>query len=134
MIVVDASAILAILFDEPERAQFISLIGLNPGSLMSAVGLLECAMVIAGRRPADLDRWRSLESFLNASALHIAAFDHEQVLHARDAFLRFGKGRHPAALNMGDCAAYALARSRNLPLLFKGGDFALTDVEPASRD
>ncbi len=75
--------------------------------------------------------WRPLEAFLKRANIEVAAFDREQAQKAREAFLRFGKGRHPAGLNFGDCAAYALARSRKAPLLFKGGDFLKTDIAPA---
>lgn len=134
MIVVDSSAIIAILFKEPEVQQFADVLGRNPGSLVSALGMLECAFVLAGRGPYLPRPWEPLELLVAKTGLRIIPFDYEQMLHARDAFLRFGKGRHPAGLNMGDCAAYALARSWNLPLLFKGGDFALTDVAPAAAD
>lgn len=103
-IVVDTSAIIAILRNEPEKDRFVdALLAANP-RFMSAVSLQEAAMVIAGR-------------------LGDAA--------AREAFLRFGKGRHAASLNFGDCAAYALARANQLPLLFKGGDFGQTDIVAA---
>ena len=87
-------------------------------------------MVIAGRRGGE-PVWELLDEFLADAEAEIVSFDHEQAKLARSAFLRFGKGRHPAALNFGDCAAYALAKSRGVPLLFKGEDFARTDIVPA---
>ena len=72
-----------------------------------------------------------LDTLIRAAELEIVAHDGKLARLASEAFLRFGKGRHPARLNCGDCASYALAKSRNIPLLFKGGDFARTDIVPA---
>src|SRR3546814_9737296 len=96
---------------------------------MSAVGLQEASMVIAGTQGTSV-LWNSLDAFI-ARSIEIVPFDEVQARLARDAFLRYGKGRHPAALNLGDCAAYALAAMRGLPLLFKGADFRHTDIVPA---
>ena len=87
-------------------------------------------MVIAGRAIGP-GLWQDLDDLLREMKLDIVPHDGELAHLARDAFLRFGKGRHPARLNCGDCASYALAKSRNMPLLFKGGDFARTDIAPA---
>jgi len=97
---------------------------------MSAVSLQEGSMVLAGRI-GDASSWLVLDDLVRDLELMIVPHDRELAGIARDAFLRFGKGRHPAALNCGDCAAYALAKARDLPLLFKGCDFAQTDIVAA---
>ena len=126
--VVDTSAIAAVLLGEPERDAFRATIeraARRP--LLSAMTLLEASLVMAGRRgEAMLPVLDAL-----AARLEVVPFDEAMARTARDAFLRFGKGRHPAGLNYGDCAAYALAMQRGLPLLFKGEDFARTDVRRA---
>jgi ribonuclease VapC len=125
--VIDSSALIAILRNEPEAATFENAIFRYPVRLVSAVTKLESGMVAAGRRGAvgatDLDR---LLAWISAT---IVPFDERQADIARDAFIRYGKGRHSAGLNFGDCAAYALAIAEAEPLLFKGTDFAATDVE-----
>jgi ribonuclease VapC len=123
----DTSAVLAILQDEPERAEFVSLIEHSSRRLISAVSVLEAAMVLEGRRGDDAGA--DLDLFLQKASIETVAFDQEQLELARTAFRRYGKGRHPAGLNFGDCAAYALARWSGEPLLFKGDDFSVTDVE-----
>lgn len=129
MIVLDSSALVAILKAEPEADEFQRIIAAN-SCLLSAVSHLETSQVLISvqNTVAGADR---LEGLLTSAGIQIVAFDQAQAVLARDAFVRFGKGRHPAKLNLGDCAAYALAMSRGLPLLFKGADFALTDVTPA---
>jgi ribonuclease VapC len=122
----DTSAVLAILQDEPERAEFVSLIEQAARRLISAVSVLEASMVLEGRRGDDAGF--DLDLFLQRASIEIVAFDREQLLEARTAFRRFGKGRHPAGLNFGDCAAYALAQWSGEPLLFKGADFITTDI------
>ncbi len=89
-------------------------------------------MVHAGRKATD-DDWRPLDAVLAAFDIEIVAHDAYLARLARDAFLRFGKGRHPARLNFGDCASYALARAHDLPLLFKGNDFSQTDIAVADQ-
>jgi ribonuclease VapC len=125
----DTSAVLAILQDEAERIEFVALIEQAPRRLMSAVSVLEAVMVLEGRRGDDAGS--DLDLFLQRASIETVAFDQEQLLLARAAFRRFGKGRHPAGLNFGDCASYALAEWSGEPLLFKGTDFAATDVVPA---
>ena len=88
-------------------------------------------MVMAGRARTTMLTWDPVDRLLRDLGIAIVSHDHALALLARDAFLRFGKGRHPARLNFGDCAAYALAKSRALPLLFKGEDFARTDIASA---
>jgi ribonuclease VapC len=125
-VTLDPSAILAILQDEPERAEFVSLIADAPRRVISAVSVLETAMVLEGRRGDD--GGSDLDLFLHRASVETIAFDEEQLRWARKAFRRFGKGRHKAGLNFGDCASYALAQCSGEPLLFKGSDFAATDV------
>jgi ribonuclease VapC len=122
----DTSAVLAVLQDEMERAEFVSLIEAASHRLISAVSVLEASMVLEGRRGDDAGA--DLDLFLRRASIETVAFDDEQLALARSAFRRFGKGRRPAGLNFGDCAAYALAQWSGEPLLFKGTDFAATDV------
>ncbi|HWX45009.1 MAG TPA: type II toxin-antitoxin system VapC family toxin [Solirubrobacteraceae bacterium] len=124
--VLDSSAILAVLFDEPERRSFTLAIERDPKRTMSAANLLESALLIEARRGEAAGR--ELDLLLHRAAVRIVPVDAEQVEIARAAWRRFGKGRHPAALNFGDCFAYALAKSSGEPLLFKGEDFARTDL------
>jgi ribonuclease VapC len=125
--VIDSSALIAMLRIEPEASVFEQAIFRDPVRLVSAVTKLESGMVAAGRRgpvgAADLDL---LLAWISAT---IVPFDERQADIARDAFVRYGKGRHRACLNFGGCAAYALAIAEAEPLLFKGTDFAATDVE-----
>ena len=131
MIVVDTSALIAILRDEPEAEAFLRIIADADGCLMISVGVMEASLVLAGRS-GDETSWLGLDQFIARAEIEVVAQDHVLAGLGRDAFLRFGKGRHPAALNMGDCASYALAKARGLPLLFKGNDFRHTDLTPAA--
>ena len=126
-VVIDTSAVVAILRDEPEKDRFLDAILAASPRLMSAVSVQEAEMVIAGRY-GDEAVWEPLDALL--ARLDVEVVAHDAGL-ARMAFLRFGKGRHPAGLNFGDCASYALAKAHNVPLLFKGGDFARTDIAVA---
>ena len=125
--VIDTSAIAAILFNEAEAADFRRRIVDDSVRLVSAATLLEAAMVIEGRLGDD--GGREFDLWLQRAGVEVVPADAEQADLARRAWRRFGKGRHPAGLNYGDCFAYALAISRDEPLLFKGGDFAKTDVK-----
>lgn len=131
MIAIDTSALIAILFSEAEADAFERRIVVEP-VCMSTVSLQEASMVLAGRRP---DRgpasWQRLDELIHDTPIEIVGYDREQAEIGREAFVRFGKGRHPARLNCGDCASYALAKSLGIPLLFKGTDFAKTDIVPA---
>ena len=131
MIVIDSSALVAILRREPEVDRFLQVVAATDYCLLSAVSLLETSMVLVGRT-GDGAAWTGLDALMARAGIEVVAQDVEQARLAREAFLRFGKGRHPAALNLGDCASYALARSRTLPLLFKGEDFTQTDLVPAA--
>jgi ribonuclease VapC len=126
--VVDTSALLAILQDEPERRSFTEAMAAAEVRLLSVANFVEISILIESRYgPEGL---RDLDRLLERAAVELVAVDAEQGREARDAFSRFGKGRHSAGLNSGDCFAYALARTVGQPLLFKGGDFAQTDISP----
>ncbi len=127
MMVIDTSAVIAILRLESEADAFLRLIANTDACAISAVSALETAMVLAGVKGGSAV-WQPLDELLAKSEIDVVPFDNLQAGAAREAFTRFGKGRHPAALNFGDCASYALAISRKAPLLFKGSDFAKTDV------
>jgi len=131
VIVVDTSAIIAILYREAEFDQFVQLITDSDSCFLSAVSYFEASMVLIGR--ATPEAGIELDSFLERVGIEFVPFDQEQAKRARDAFARFGRGRHPARLNFGDCVSYALAQERGLPLLYKGEDFAKTDVVSAVR-
>lgn len=131
MIVVDSSALVAIVKREPEADNFLHIIAAAAERLLSSVSLLETSMVLCGRAGAKA-AWTELDALIQEARIKVVAHDASLALLARDAFLRFGKGRHPAALNLGDCAAYALAKSRDVPLLFKGSDFSRTDLISAA--
>jgi len=124
--VLDTSALLAILLDEPERRRFNELIEADTVRLISAASVLEAAIVLETRSGEAAGR--ELDLFLHRAKVEVTAVDGDQVEIARAAFRRFGKRRHPAGLNYGDCFAYALAKASGEPLLFKGTDFAQTDV------
>ena len=127
--IVDTSAIVAILRREPEGAAFFDRVVEASRPAMSAAALMEAALVIEGRggrqAGADLDR------FLARAGIEIVAITADTARLAREAWRIWGKGNHPARLNLGDCFAYALAQERDEPLLFKGEDFARTDVRRA---
>jgi len=125
--VIDSSALIAILFDEPERLELESVINADSLRLISAVTKLEAGMVMVGQRGSA----EPLDRLLATISARIIPFDDHQADIAREAFTRYGKGRHKAGLNFGDCAAYALAVAEAEPLLFKGTDFSATDVEVA---
>jgi ribonuclease VapC len=125
-VIIDTSAVMAILQLEPEEPAFLRAIDADPHRLMSAVNWVEASMVMGGRRGAR--GTKELDEFIARARIDVTPV---QLLHAqlaREAFLRFGRGRHPARLNCGDCFAYALAKATGEPLLFKGDDFGLTDI------
>jgi ribonuclease VapC len=129
LIVIDSSALVAILRDEPERRSFIDAIVDHGEPRMSAATYVEASMVMELRRG---DRGgREVDALMEEVGIAIAPVDEAQARIAREAFRRFGKGRHRAALNFGDCFVYALAKMLGAPVLFKGDDFALTDVKRA---
>lgn len=124
--VLDTSALVAVLFNEPERAAFAAAIEADPVRLVSAGSLLECSVLVEARRGEVAGR--ELELMINRAELEIVPFDAVQLAHARRGWRRFGRGRHSARLNFGDLYAYGLSISTGEPLLFKGDDFAKTDI------
>ena len=126
--VIDTSALLAILQDEPERSGFNEAIEAAESRIMSTATFVEVSIVIESRYGAD--GLRDLDLFIDRAGIELVALDVEQAKVAGHAFSRFGKGRHAAGLNYGDCFAYALASVLGQPLLYKGDDFARTDVGP----
>lgn len=129
--VIDASALLAILLGEPEAEEFSRSIASDPKRLVSALSALEAAIVIHARKGAA--GLREFDLLVHSAGATIVSFDADQVLLARSAYEKYGKGYHPAALNLGDCCSYALSRSSGEPLLFKGNDFSRTDVMVVER-
>lgn len=128
--IIDSSALMAILFAEPEAGACAKAIEDAQKRRLSVANFLEAAIIADGRRDPII-RHR-FDDFLHEADITIESVDLEQVTIAREAYRDFGKGSgHPARLNFGDCFAYALARQRGEPLLFKGSDFAHTDITPA---
>ena len=127
--IVDTSAILAVLFDEPDAERFTRAIAEAPHCRMPTANFLEAALVVEGR--AGLAGGHELDLFIERAAIELVPISIEHAQAARQAWRRFGKGNHSAGLNFGDCFAYALAEVTGEPLLYKGEDFALTDVESA---
>jgi ribonuclease VapC len=131
-VIIDTSAIIAILAGEPDAAHYAQLIEQHPTPHIGAPTLLEASIV--------LTRWfgeaaeAALDAFVREAGAEIVPFDLPQLHAAQDAYRRFGKGRHPAGLNFGDCMSYALARACDETLLFKGKDFARTDIRPAGKN
>lgn len=125
--VIDSSALLAIMLNEPERRQYLEAIVAAERRLMSAAAFVETSIVVETRYGAD--GLRDLDLFLNKAEIEVIAVANEQALAARRAYSQFGKGRHRAALNFGDCFSYALAVAVDEPLLYKGDDFVHTDVK-----
>ena len=124
--VIDSSALLAVLFGEPESERIARSIGSDPRRLASAFTVLETAIVVEARKGEP--GGRELDLLIHRIDLESVPLTASHVEVARDAWRNFGRGRHPASLNIGDCCAYALARVSGEPLLCKGDDFAKTDV------
>ena len=129
--VIDSSAVLAILLGEPEAELFARLIGAAERRLLSAFSALESAIVVHARK-GDAGA-RELDVLLHQAQIETVPLTQEQGEIAREAWVRYGKGRHAAGLNIGGCCAYALARIAGEPLLFKGDDFGHTDIPSAAR-
>ncbi len=125
--VIDTSALIAIFLAEAERRQFLDRIVEAATRLISAANALETGIVLEARRGEAAGR--EFDLFLVRANLQVVPVDSEQVEIARSAWRKYGKGRHPAGLNFGDCFAYALAKSSGEPLLAKGTDFSTTDLE-----
>jgi ribonuclease VapC len=126
---IDASALMAILLEEPGHSGLIETVGRATEVIVGAPTVFECAMVLQGDFRGEV-RPRLMELLLTMDAV-VIAFERIHFEKALDAFLRFGKGRHPAKLNFGDCMSYAVASVAGLPLLFTGNDFSKTDIESA---
>ncbi len=127
MIVVDSSVFIAMAKQEPEAPTLLAALASAEARSLSAGTYLECAVVALGKLGGieDLERW------LDERSITVTPVDHALARVAAQAFARFGKGRHPARLNYGDCFAYALAKSLDAPLLFNGDDFSRTDIRSA---
>ena len=121
---------IAVLKYEPEADAFLRCIADSDAACLSAVSLQEASMVLAGRT-GQAAAWHELDALIELYSIEVVPYTEELADIARDAFVRFGKGRHPARLNCGDCASYALAKKYNIPLLYKGLDFTRTDISPA---
>ena len=126
--VIDTSAVLAWLKHEPERERIVAALETQPICRISSVSLLEACIVVRAREhPTMLGK---LQRFLEEIDVVVMPFDERQARLADTTFQRYGKGQgHPAQLNLGDCAVYALAKSLDEPLLFVGNDFSQTDIE-----
>jgi ribonuclease VapC len=125
--VVDSSALVAIALAEPEGPRFRELILESRTRLASAISRLETSIVVRSRKGGPA--LRALDSLLDELEILVVDFSAADVALALDAWSRYGKGNHPAALNLGDCCTYALARNADEPVLFKGVDFSRTDLE-----
>lgn len=129
MIALDTSAIVAIILDEPDAPKLKAIVS-QRYCVIGAPTLCEARMALDRRLPGLA--WQTLRQFVADEVVEVVSFDETMALVGIDAFTRYGKGRgHPAQLNFGDCLSYAVAKSRNLPLLYKGHDFARTDLVPA---
>jgi ribonuclease VapC len=128
-VILDTSALMAILRREPERDAFTEALSGAARPAISAATLVELVLVSEGRGGPSVRP--ELDLLLSQSAIEVVPFTAEHAALAAEGWRRYGKGRHPAGLNLGDCFAYALAQSRGEPLLFKGTDFAQTDVKAA---
>ncbi len=124
--VIDPSALLAILLNEPEAEALARAISEGAPRLLSAAGLLEASIVIEARLGEEAAR--DLDLLIYRAGIEIVPVDAQQAEVARAAWRRYGKGNHPAGLNFGDCFSYALAKVTGSSLLFKGGDFSRTDL------
>ena len=127
--IVDSSALLAVLNREPDAERYQAAILAAVPCRMSVASILETSIVVESRGGAEAGA--ELAAYVERAGIEPAPVTAEQLAEARQAWRRFGKGRHPAALNLGDCFAYALARTTGEPLLHKGDDFALTDISVA---
>jgi ribonuclease VapC len=130
--IIDTSAVLAILLEEPEEEDFLEMVANADVRMMSAASVLETGIVLEGRNGEAAGR--EFDLFVNQAKIEVIPVDLDQVETARIAWRKYGKGRHPAALNFGDCFAYALAKVLGEPLLAKGRDFPQTDILMCKKD
>ena len=132
MIFVDASALCAVLLGEPDGETYAEKIKASEAARTSSLAVFETVLAVAREVKGDVGMARrDVEDYLRLAAVQLISVGDAEGRFALDAFERFGKGRHPARLNMGDCFAYACARAQGVPLLFKGDDFAMTDIAVA---
>lgn len=129
--VIDASALVAILLGEPDAGDYARAIEKDPKRLLCAINLLEVAMVVESR--TEMRGAGEIDLLIYRSRIQVVQLTAERTELARVAWRRWGKGNHPAGLNLGDCCAYALSKQSGEPLLYKGNDFAQTDVAPVIR-
>ena len=126
---VDASALCAVLLGEDDGLAYAERIRAAPRRMTSPIAVFEATLAVARTMAGDVaTARRDVDAFLALADVGMVAIESPELARALDAFDRFGKGRHPARLNMGDCFAYACAKTRGLPLLFKGDDFNRTDI------
>jgi len=130
--VVDTSALIAIALREPEWRVLATVIDASDLPMIATVNWVEAGMVMVGKKD-DVGALAIIDEIVTSLGIEIEGIGRAEAIEARRAFVRYGKGLHPARLNFADCFAYALAKSRGLPLLFKGDDFARTDIVPAWR-
>ena len=130
--VIDTSAVVAILMDEVEQNIFKQIIASETTLAMSAMTFYETSIVMAAKKRTPAAA-RLVDDFVRDLAIDIVVAAVDDVVAARETYFRYGRGYHPAGLNLADCLAYALAKTRNEPLLFKGDDFSKTDIVPAWR-
>lgn len=129
-VAVDTSALIAIINAEPEAGAFLDVIGMASEAFVSSASLFEAHCVLC--RSIGGENVDAFNELVERLELTVVAFDSTQLKAAKSAYSHYGRGsQHAADLNMGDCFSYALAKSRNLPLLYKGNDFVHTDIEPA---
>ena len=128
--VVDTSALIAILLGEPETEFFVRVLADDPKKMISAFNALESAIVIEAKKGEA--GGRELDLLMHRARIEIIPINGDQVELALTAWRKYGKGNHPAGLNIGDCCAYALAKYSGEPLLFKGKDFSRTDIRPVT--
>ena len=126
--VVDTSAVIAILFNEPETESFVRALADDSKKMISAFNALESAIVIEAKKGEA--GGRELDLLIHRARIEIISLNGDQVELALTAWRKYGKGNHPAGLNIGDCCAYALAKYSGEPLLFKGKDFSQTNIQP----
>lgn len=130
---IDASAMVAMLTDEPEGDSFRALVAAASDPITSAIAVYESALAIAHRKGRDPEQaLEALQAFIASARIRVVPVGDEEARTAVIAFTKYGKGRHPAQLNMGDCFAYACAATNGTNLLFKGDDFSKSDIEAAA--